>query len=63
MVAAAEVARQDEDRGKLYVDAVLSLVSEAAREILEAVMRTHGYEYQSDFVRKYVQEGREEGLL
>ncbi|MEU7987492.1 hypothetical protein AB0B56_21740 [Streptosporangium canum] len=33
----------------------------AARLSLEVMMETGTYEYQSDFARKYVAEGREEG--
>ncbi|MEO5725743.1 MAG: hypothetical protein ABI134_29015 [Byssovorax sp.] len=34
-------------------------LNEAARRALEAMMK--GYEYQSDFAKKYVAQGREEG--
>jgi hypothetical protein len=35
-------------------------LNEAARLALEAIMK--GYEYQSDFAKKYVAQGRAEGL-
>jgi hypothetical protein len=35
-------------------------LNEAARRSLEALMK--GYEYQSDFAKKYVAQGRAEGL-
>jgi hypothetical protein len=37
---------------------VLSCLNEAARRALEAMMK--GYEYQSDFAKKYVAQGRTE---
>ena len=49
----------DEDRAKLYYDLVYNSLNEAARRALEAMMK--GYEYQSDFAKKYVAQGRTEG--
>jgi hypothetical protein len=43
------------------VDLVLASVNEAARAILEAVMASGNYEYQSDFARRYVAQGVAEG--
>ena len=40
----------------------MSSLSEAARGALEALMQRGTYEYQSEFARKYVAQGREEGL-
>jgi hypothetical protein len=40
---------------------VLGSLSEAARGALEALMNRGTYEYQSEFARKYVAQGREEG--
>lgn len=51
----------DEERRALYTDVVLSSLNEAARRMLEAMMKA-GYEYQSEFARSYVAKGREEGL-
>ncbi|MFE9245460.1 hypothetical protein [Nocardiopsis sp. NPDC006938] len=45
-----------------YYDYVLSGLNEAAREELEGLMAVETYEWQSDFARKYVGIGREEGL-
>jgi hypothetical protein len=39
-----------------YGDLVLHSLNEAARQALEAMMK--GYEYQSDFAKKYVAQGR-----
>jgi predicted transposase YdaD len=50
----------DEDRARFYYDLVYNSLNEAARRALEAMMK--GYEYQSDFAKKYFAEGRAEGL-
>ncbi|KFE68652.1 hypothetical protein [Hyalangium minutum] len=52
----------DTERVRLYVDLAMSSLSEAARGALEALMQSGKYEYQSEFARKYVAQGREEGL-
>jgi hypothetical protein len=49
----------DEDRAKLYWDLVYNSLNEAARRVLETMMKE--YEYQSDFARRYVAQGRAEG--
>ncbi len=49
----------DDDRVRLYYDLVYNSLNEAARRALEAMMK--GYEYQSDFAKKYVAQGRTEG--
>ena len=53
------VEQLDEERARFYGDLVLTSLNESARRALEAKMK--GYEYQSDFARKYVAQGREEG--
>jgi hypothetical protein len=50
----------DDDRVRFYYDLVYNSLNEAARRTLEAMMK--GYEYQSDFAKKYVAQGRAEGL-
>jgi hypothetical protein len=45
----------DDDRVRLYYDLVYNSLNEAARRALEAMMK--GYEYQSDFAKKYVAQG------
>ncbi len=50
----------DDERSKFYHDLVLNSLNDAARNALEAMMK--GYEYQSDFAKKYVAEGVEQGL-
>lgn len=49
----------DDDRARLYYDLVYNSLHEGARRALEAMMK--GYEYQSDFAKKYVAQGRSEG--
>lgn len=47
----------DADRSRLYFDLVLNSLSEAARRALQT-MDPRKYEYQSDFAKRYVAEGR-----
>jgi hypothetical protein len=49
----------DDDRARFYYDLVYNSLNEAARHALEAMMK--GYEYQSDFAKKYVAQGITEG--
>jgi hypothetical protein len=48
----------DEERARFYYDLVYNSLNEAARRALEEMMK--GYEYQSDFAKKYVAQGRAE---
>jgi hypothetical protein len=48
----------DEERVRFYTDIVYNAVNEAARRALEEMMK--GYEYQSDFAKKYYRQGRAE---
>jgi thioredoxin-like negative regulator of GroEL len=48
----------DDDRAKLYYDLVYNSLDAAARRAVEAMMK--GYEYQSDFAKKYMAQGRTE---
>ena len=43
----------------MYYDLVYNSLNAAARRALEAMMK--GYEYQTDFAKKYVAQGRTEG--
>ncbi|MDC0748383.1 hypothetical protein [Polyangium mundeleinium] len=61
VAALAAGAGLDAERAKLYADLVLFSLGEAARTALEKLMSIPNYEYQSEFARKYVQQGREEG--
>jgi hypothetical protein len=49
----------DDDRARFYYDLVYTSLNEAARKALDETMK--GYEYQSDFAKKYVALGRTEG--
>jgi hypothetical protein len=51
----------DDDRGRFYYDLVCNSLNEAARKALDEKMK--GYEYQSDFAKKYVAQGRAERWL
>ncbi|MGH8930558.1 MAG: hypothetical protein ACRDZO_08000 [Egibacteraceae bacterium] len=51
----------DEERGTLYADLVLDALPQAARRYLEELMATGTYEYQSEFIRRFVGQGRTEG--
>ncbi|MES1240704.1 MAG: hypothetical protein ABUT39_03705 [Acidobacteriota bacterium] len=48
----------DDERARFYYDLVYNSLNEATRRALETTMK--GYEYQSDFARKYVAQGRAE---
>lgn len=50
----------DAERARLYLDLILISLSEKARRALQS-MNSLGLEYQSDFARKYVAQGRAEG--
>ena len=60
VAAMAATVGLDADRSTLYVDLVLASLSEAARKALQA-MDPAKYEYQSEFARRYVSQGRAEG--
>lgn len=51
----------DTHRATRYIDFIFTSLGEAARNALETFMTAHNYQYQSDFAKKYVAEGREEG--
>lgn len=51
-------AKLDTDRSKLYLDLVMNSVSDAVRKALSETMLPFKYEYQSDFAKHYVREGR-----
>lgn len=55
------VGELDDERARFYADLVLNSLNEAARRALEAMMK--GYEYQSDFAKKYVAHGERALLL
>jgi hypothetical protein len=51
----------DDERAKLYADLVFTSVDEITLAIMEALMVTGNYEYQSDFARRYLAQGKVEG--
>jgi hypothetical protein len=53
------VRQLGDERARFYGDLVLNSLNEAARRALEAMMK--GYEYQSDFAKKYVAQGVAQG--
>jgi hypothetical protein len=53
-------ATLDGDRSKIYCDSILRSLGEAAHVALDK-MDTRKYEYQSDFARRYIAQGRTEG--
>lgn len=53
----------DSDRSKLYLDLVMNSASEAVRKALSKTMLPFKYEYQSDFAKHYVAEGRTQGRV
>ncbi len=50
----------DADRQKIYFDLILNALGEAARQALKK-MDARTYEYQSDFARQYIAQGKAEG--
>ena len=51
----------DAERSKLYFDLISSSLSESVHHEGLQVMNSLGFEYESDFARRYVAEGRAEG--
>ena len=49
-----------EDQNRLYLDVIMAKLPDVIRQVLEA--RMQGYEYQSEFARRYYNQGRKEGL-
>jgi hypothetical protein len=60
IVASAAI---DAERSRLYLDLILISLSEHAPKAFEATMNSLGYEYQSDFARRYVAQGKAEGRV
>lgn len=58
----AALTSVDQDRASLYADVVLAALPSAARHLLEALMTTGTYEYQSEFARRYFSQGVAEGV-
>ena len=60
ILASADI---DVERSRLYLDLILISLSQNAPEAFEATMNSLGYEYQSDFARRYVAQGKAEGRM
>jgi hypothetical protein len=58
ILASADI---DAERSRLYLDLILISLSKSAPEAIEATMNSLGYEYQSDFARRYFGQGKAEG--
>jgi hypothetical protein len=56
-VAIDAIAQLPADQSRLYLDVIMMALPVAIRQIIEA--RMQGYEYQSDFARKYYGQGLE----
>jgi hypothetical protein len=61
LAAHAASVTLDVERSKLYCDLILNSLSEAAARAL-ITMDARKYEYQSEFARRYVAQGRAEGI-
>jgi hypothetical protein len=61
LAALAAAAGYTDERALLSSDLVMAALSHAARIALEELMRTEGYQYQSDFARHHQALGRAEG--
>jgi predicted transposase YdaD len=62
-VAILASAGIDAERSRLYLDLILISLSEHTQEAIRDTMNSLGFEYQSDFARRYVAQGRSEGRL
>ena len=58
-VAIGAISQLPEDQSRLYLDVILAALPAEIRDTLEAYMQSHVY--QSEFARKYYDQGREEG--
>ena len=55
------VRRLDLEHQRIYSDLVLAALPSALSAAVENLMKTAGYEYRSDFARKYYGQGKAEG--
>ncbi|GAA4232631.1 hypothetical protein GCM10022254_33060 [Actinomadura meridiana] len=60
---ATVIERLEDNRGALYHDYLMTHLSENARKLLEDIVKTAGYQWQSDFAKSHRAEGREEGRV
>jgi hypothetical protein len=59
--AITAASRLDDRTANLYTDIILLSLRASARAIIEELMANGTYEYQSDFAKRYVAQGRAEG--
>ena len=62
-VAIEAIKGIDAESSELYLDLILMSIPEGVRRILEATMNSLGFEYQSDFARRYFGQGKEAGKI
>jgi hypothetical protein len=62
VAAMAGCALLDNPQSTLYVDLIYDNLNVVSRHTLDAMMEQHKYTYQSDFAKKYVAEGIEQGI-
>jgi hypothetical protein len=60
ILASADI---DVERSRLYLDLILISLAQNASEAFEATMNSLGFEYQSDFARRYYGQGKAEGRI
>jgi hypothetical protein len=51
----------DDERSRFYLDLMVRSLHDAARTALEELMRSGTYEYTSEFARRFIAQGRQEG--
>ena len=61
--AVTAIKSLDAERSKLYFDLISSSLSESVHHEGLQVMNSLGFEYESDFARRYVAEGKAEGRV
>jgi hypothetical protein len=61
VAAMAGCAQLDNPQGSLYADLIYDNLNAISRSALELIMQQQKYTYQSDFAKKYVAEGLEQG--
>jgi hypothetical protein len=61
--AAAALDTTSGDVGQLYADYLASHLSKAARKLLEEIVKSAGYQWQSDFAKSHIAQGRAEGRV
>ena len=63
LAALTAAADLDDERAMLYCEWIQIAVSDSVRQKLEEEMRIQDYEFQSEFAKRYLSLGREEGRV